>query len=162
MGSGVVEFKDEVWRRMLRSIEAASSNATVEVGILAEAGEHDGGISMIELAAIHEFGSPAAGIPQRSFIRATAERTTGELATMCGKLVTEFVQGTMPIERQLGKLGAWFTGQIRQTIKKRLTTGPEAQANAESTVRAKGSSLPLVDTGRLLGSLTWKVNSGDE
>lgn len=164
MGISAVTFKDQVWRRIMRQIELAGSKANVRVGVLAENGgnetEAGSSITMIELAAIHEFGAPSVGIPCRSFIRSTFRRVEGAFGVLAGKLTTAFVQGTQPMERSLGQLGAWGVAQIKTTIRERQTGGftPEIQENRPETIARKGSSLPLVDTGRLINAITWFVD----
>ncbi len=163
-GSSPVQVVTTVWKRLQRALalnSAAAQESHVKVGIIAaEGGDAPAadGITMIELAAIHEFGSPAAGIPQRSFMRSTFNRNDvrSEMGELTGKLVTKVIHG-MPLSRALGLVGAWGVDQIRQTIKNRQTQGPESQANRPATIRRKGSDLPLVDTGRLLGALSWLV-----
>lgn len=163
-GSSPVQVVTTVWKRLQRALalnSAAAQESHVKVGIIAAEGGDDAtpdGISMIELAAIHEFGSPAAGIPQRSFIRSTFNRNDvrREMGELTGSLVTKVIHG-MPLSRALGLVGAWGVDQIRHTIKNRQTQGPESQALKPSTIKRKGSDLPLVDTGRLLGALSWLV-----
>ncbi len=154
-----------VWKRLRRALlleSAAAKESHVKVGIIASKGGsatvEGGDITMLELAAIHEFGSPAAGIPQRSFIRSTFARSENHraLAEMAAKLTTQVIHG-MKLERALGIIGTWAVARIRETIDQRLTTGPEPQENAPATIRKKESDLPLVDNGRLKQSLTWKV-----
>lgn len=167
-GSSPVQIVTTVWDRLQRALainSKAAQESHVKVGIIAKKGGNqpaaDGGITMIELAAIHEFGSPAAGIPQRSFIRSTFARddVRKHMGELTGKLVTKVIHG-MKLQTALGLLGAWGVSQIKSTIKERQTTGPEPQRNADATIARKGSDLPLVDTGRLLNALAWLVRLG--
>jgi hypothetical protein len=186
-GSSPVEVVTTVWDRIKRALmvnSKAAQESHVLVGVIAKKGGNEphapgSPISMIELAAIHEFGAtidvgarsrlsdrkqlPARTIkiPQRSSIRSTFKRpdVTRDMGELCGKLVTKVIQG-MKLERALGLLGAWGVSQIRETINTRQTTGPDRQANAPSTIAAKGSDLPLVNTGRLINAITWLVKMG--
>ncbi len=160
---GVVTVVRGSWDRLQRALllnSRAAQESVAKVGILAAKGGDQTvagtSITMIELAAIHEFGSPEAGIVQRSFIRSTFAREAQAMAELCGKLVTKVIYG-MPLERALGILGAWGAAQIKTTIRERNTTGPEDQANRPSTIAKKGSSTPLVDTGRLINAISWSV-----
>lgn len=158
-----VKVDTKIWERVRAKLP---DGAHVKVGVLAAAGGNakagEGDITMIELAAIHEFGSPAAGIPERSFIRSTFERDDVQknLTTMAGRLAKAVVDDRMAWDQALGMIGAWAVGQVKSTIKNRLTTGPEDQANKPSTIARKGSTLPLVDTGRLINAITWLVSGG--
>lgn len=154
-----VKVDTKIWDRLRAKLP---EDAHVKVGVLTNAKHPGSGISMLELAAIHEFGSPAAGIPERSFIRATFERAEVEakLQAFAGRLAKAVVDDKLTWQQALGQLGAWATSQIKMTIKQRLTDGPEDQANRPSTIAKKGSDLPLVDTGRLINAITWIVMRG--
>lgn len=154
-------FNDAKWVKIRRAVERAG-NAHVKIGVLASKGGNEqatsGDISMVELAAIHEFGSPAAGIQQRSFIRSTFKvHKTKELEAFTRRLALEIIDKETPIETALAKLGTWGVAQVKNTIKSRQTVGPEEQANAPSTIARKGSSTPLVDTGRLINAISFEV-----
>lgn len=168
-GASAVTVRDEIWKRIQRAMllnSKAAQESHVKVGIIAQKGgdeSREGGITMIHLAAIHEFGSPAAGIPQRSFMRSTFARNEvhQEMVKLCGQLATKVIHG-MPLSRALGLLGAWGSAKMKDTIKQRLTESDkgEPQANAPRTIARKGSDLPLVDTGRLINAITWLVSLG--
>jgi hypothetical protein len=156
-------FNDRGWRELRRKVIEMSAGSRVKVGVLAEAGgdkEHgDDGITLIELAAIHEYGSPAAGIPERSFIRRTFSEKHEELAKMQEKLVGAIVEGKMDVRRALEILGQWGAAEIKKTVK----SGPHIPPPLEpSTVRRKGSDRPLVDTGLMINSVTHVVEMGPE
>lgn len=165
IGKPPVKIVTTVWQRLQRALlleGAAAKESHVKVGIIASKGGKssagDGDLTMIELAAIHEFGSPAAGIPQRSFIRSTFARQENHtaLAELTAKLTTKIIHG-MKLDHALGLIGSWAVARIRETIDGRLTQGNEPQENAPATIRKKGSDLPLVDTGRLKQALAWKT-----
>jgi hypothetical protein len=146
-----VSGDDRVWQEILRKVNDAKQ-AHVKVGVLSD-GDHDG-IGMIELAAIHEFGSPAAGIPERSFIRRTFIEKESELAEICARLSKAVIAGSMTTAKALDLLGAWGASEVKKTV----TAGPHIPPPLkEATIAAKGSDRPLVDTGRLIGSVTWEV-----
>ncbi len=144
------------WDKIHSAVVKAAGVGRLRVGVLASKGgnESRGGITMVELAAIHEFGSPDNNIPARSFIRATfLVRRVNALATMQTKLAEKIVLGGMPARRALGILGAWAASEVKKTFTEIDIPPPLRQA----TIDAKGSSKPLIDTGRLLGAVTWEV-----
>lgn len=158
-----VKVNDVWWKRIMRFAELQSSKGReshVKVGMIANSKGREldeaGKITMVELAAIHEFGSPAAGVPERSFIRRTFKDYEAELATITTAIATQFVAGAFDLEKALNKIGAWGAGAIRRRVTKDMIPPP----NAPSTVKAKGSSRPLVDTGRMLNAISWKVWMG--
>lgn len=165
----------KAWEAIRKAI--VRTEKRVKVGILTDsahkAAESEKGkaeISMLELAAIHEFGSPEAGIPERSFLRATIngkrQQVNAAIEDLVGKEVGALLetpggpteaQADAAAKRALGKLGLKLVAMIRATIRNRETVGPEDQANAPSTIAKKGSTLPLVDTGQLINALDWAV-----
>jgi hypothetical protein len=153
-----VQINDKVWRKLVAKIGKEMATKGVRVGVLAEKGgnEDRDGITMIELAAIHEFGSPAAGIPQRSFIKSAFEDATAIHAQkiMMGKSIKAVIEDRLTPDQALDLLGLWGVSRIKKGIKKGIEP-----ANADSTVAKKGSSKPLVDTGRLLNAIAHKVES---
>lgn len=126
----------------------------VKVGVLASSGgrQRRGSITMAELATIHEFGSPAANVPERSFIRRTFTAKESEVTAMITRLLGAVVNKGMSASRALELLGAFAAAEVKKTI-----TEGVSPPNAPSTVAKKGSSRPLIDTGRLLGSIQYKV-----
>jgi hypothetical protein len=141
------------------------SKYEAHVGILASKGgttAHVGAaskgqtITLLELAAIHEFGSPKANIPERSFIRSTFNNPAGqeELKRVYAKLAKAVMNGKMTAEKALELLG--MQAMVKNTI---LSGEGVPPPNAISTIIAKGSSRPLVDTGQLVGSITYEVRA---
>ena len=152
-----VTVKDGVWRALLKRT-ADLHSVRARVGVLASKGgdvKHEGSdLTLVELAAIHEFGAPAAHIPERSFIRSTFYvRRVNALRALCERLTKEVISGHMPARRAVGLLGTWAATECRTTITEIDIPPPLADA----TVQAKGSSKPLVDTGQLLNAITWEL-----
>ena len=144
---------DRIWRRLKRKL-ASAKGSVVRVGVFQGSGGHpDSDISMPELAAIHEFGAPQANIPERSFIRRTLAEKETELKQIIEKLSGKLMTGRTSFDRALNILGTWAAAEIKKTITESDIPPPLQQA----TIDAKGSSKPLVDTGRLLNSITHKV-----
>ncbi len=147
---------DRLHRRLLLQTEGGKASH-VRVGVVGpEASAMHDGVSMVELAAIHEYGSPAASIPERSFIRRTFADSTvqDKLDKILPRLTERFIKGES-MAKLLGVLGAWGVGQVKATIRAGLT--PDIK---EATKKRKGSTLPLVDTGRLINAITWLVSVG--
>ena len=59
--------------------------------------------------------------------------------------------GMINAEQAIAMLGEWATGEIKKFII-HLQNPP----NAPSTIKAKGSSSPLIDTGTMVGSTKHK------
>lgn len=139
-------------RRVLRK------QGVVRVGVLAAKGgsaPHGGDpLTMVELATIHEFGSPAANIPERSFIRRTFENRRADVEKITGRLSEKILRGEMTVGRALALLGEWGAAEVKKTI----TVGNQITPDIQDATKArKGSDRPLVDTGQLVNVISYQV-----
>lgn len=131
------------------------------------------GISNVELAVIHEFGAPSAGIPERSFIRSSIEKNRSKYEAMQRELCRQILELKTDERKALGILGLSMSTDMKLGI----THGSGIQPpNAPSTMARKAAKtrrprglvgpLPspraLVDTGQLVGSISWAVVLKDE
>jgi hypothetical protein len=152
---------DKVWKQIRKKlIQLGAENTHVKVGVLSGKGgaaEHDG-ITMLELAAIHEFGSPAAGIPERSFIRFTMQDRRDDLNKTIESVGKAFATDKMDLDKALGVLGMW----TQTAIKRSITDRKIRQELSPVTIAKKGSDTALVDTGRLLNAIQWQISKGDK
>lgn len=152
MASSKVIVKDATWKRLRANLKNLD-RAHVKVGVLAGEAVSEG-FDMVALAATQEYGSPARSIPSRPFIRSTFYGPPAWLVDVTKKVAKPVLEGRLDKARALGLLGAVAAGKIRETI----TTGDGVPPpNAPSTITKKGSTRPLVDTGRMLDAVTWKV-----
>jgi hypothetical protein len=140
----------------LRAAERDVKAWEVVVGVLADTkgnADHAGGdFTVLDVATVHEFGSPAAGIPQRSFIRAWVDRNLATIRDWQRALFQRIVAGKLTVRQALELLGAQVAGAIQAFI---ATSIPPP--NAPETVERKGSSTTLIDSGQLRASITWHV-----
>ena len=100
-------------------------------------------------AAINEYGT--SKIPQRPFMRTATSRYGKSWGSKSAKAVQSVMKG-MPISQVTELIGM----QMKSDISSTLTNGPWTP-NAPSTIAKKGSSRPLIDTGELRASITYKV-----
>lgn len=154
-----VTVRDGVWKKLLAKAHELDKSY-VKVGVLASKGggaaHGEDNISLIEIAAIHEFGN--GHVPERSFIRSTFYvRRVNALATMVAKLAKAIVTEGMTPKKALSLLGQWAASEVKETITEIDIPPPLA----DSTIMAKGSSKPLVDTGQLKNSITYEVVEGE-
>lgn len=143
---------DELLSRLRRAV-----GARVRVGVLEEATktsrEEEGApLTLLEVAATHEFGAPAAGIPQRSFIRAGVDAQLPEIQRVQRALAAQTIRGAITLDVALDRLGA----KVAALLQNRIAAGVDPP-NSPATIARKGSSKPLVDTGQLKAAITWRV-----
>ena len=155
--AGKVTIDDAPWKALQKRL-AALARGHVKVGILSNP-DHDG-IGMAELAAIHEFGAPARKIPERPFIRATFRDKAADFAKLQARIGKGVIEGRFEAPQAFGLLGTRGEAEVKKTI----ASGPhippklqEATIDARERRSGKRSTRPLVDTGRLLGSISHEV-----
>ena len=95
-------------------------------------------------------------IPERSFMRATLDANRSKYADLITRLLDRVVRGKLTTDQLLGLLGARVVADIKRRIRSRISPALKA-----STIRRKGSSTPLIDTGGLVNAITWAVRRRD-
>lgn len=155
--TGQVKVDDRVFKELREKIRGIGK-AYVKVGVLeangtTEAKDGDG-LTIAELAAIHEYGAPRANIPARSFIRRTFEESTGaeSLRAFMVRTARGLIQEKLEVNQALNQLGAFAQSMIKNRIKEHIP--PPLKP---ATIKRKGSSTPLVDTGQLINAITWEI-----
>ena len=140
----------------------------VVIGIFIDATREDGG-PMLKIAYAHEFGAkipkrfkngpPEGGdsapwiiIPERSFLRAGFDANADEIQEKMDHLLDLVFSLKITGKAALEALGVFVVGRIQAYLVD-LKTPPLK----DQTIRRKGSSNPLVDTGQLKDSITWKI-----
>lgn len=156
MGSGVSKttVNDRVWRQLMKKLPGIGK-VRVKVGIVgsnADKEHGESGLTVADIWIIHELGAPNANIPARAPLRTTFEQKLDELKGMQLKLAKALLNDKMDVQRAFNILGAWGASAIKATIKAGLPP-----PLAASTIARKGSSVPLIDTGQLINSVTWAV-----
>lgn len=175
---------DKGWRRLRTLFDNyARRGSYAKVGLLgSEAADDRGDLTQAEIGAVHEFGSEDGRIPRRSWIGSTFDEQQERLLIMARELIVAVVDGKATIEKALAILGF----KLSTEIKKKVTTGeqippPNAPSTAERKIAlTRGSPPPaagapkrdangrfsraplhgirtLVDTGRMIASVTYAV-----
>jgi len=111
------------------------------------------GVSVVDYATYNEFGT-SRGIPARPFMSTTADLHKEDIIKFTGFLVGQMIDGKIDDTTVLKNLGEKYQSYIQQTIRDAKNW---AVPNAESTIKAKGSSSPLIDTGRMVGAVRYEV-----
>jgi hypothetical protein len=134
-------------------LRAALKKGRLTVGIQGQdyGSSHEGSeITVGEIGTIHELG---LGVPRRSFLADWMTEKEPEIHTTLVKIGEAIIKRKVSnLEQGLERFGVWAVGSIQTRIRNRIA--PELAA---STIAAKGSSVPLNDTGQLRSSITYKV-----
>lgn len=148
MAARVISGGDKLERR-LKEISAKLKKAgSVRVGFL-EGALYDDGTPVAMIAAIQEFGAPAAGIPPRPFFRGMIKDKSSEWPGAIEKLL---VANDYDAEQTLKLTGAAVAGQLRKAIVDFVGV-----LLKPATIARKGHSKALVDSGKMLQSVDFEV-----
>jgi hypothetical protein len=105
------------------------------------------------LAYIHNNGSPARNIPARPFLEPGIRSIEVQAAEILRDAARRELAGEPgALERGLNRVGLLAQGAVQQ----RIVEGPFVPL-APTTVRRKGSSRPLIDTGQMRQSVTYVI-----
>lgn len=91
-------------------------------------------------------------IPERSYIRTGYDENQGQLERLIGQMLEKVINLEMSPKIMYERIGLWMVSQIQDKI--RSIKDP---ANTRVTTTNKGSSNPLIDTGRLIQSISYRV-----
>lgn len=146
-----IEDRDKGFKKLLRRLVPRAPSVTV--GVYGDGKKYPDGTSLLEVATIHEFGAPAANIPKRSFLIDTANKNERKISRNLALSAERVASGKATHHQALALFGVWFEG----VVKARIAAGI-SPANKPLTIKRKGSSKPLIDTGQLRNSITHEVN----
>lgn len=141
----------------LKNLQAMKTHY-VAVGLPASkvAGKkYEGGVSVIDVGASHEFGTE--DLEERSFLRSPFTLKKSEISRAIQAQVAAIGSGRRDADTALNLIGI----AARNISVKAFETGgygtwPDIK---EATKKAKGSSAILIDKGELRGDITWEVRS---
>jgi phage gpG-like protein len=157
--------KDKGWSELANKVlKLSTQGAYVQVGVLgAEAAANHNkapGLTVAQIASVHEFGRVihtkrgVINIPERSFLRATIDIFHDAIQKRATMLATGAMLGKFSVGQSLALLGTYAVGVIKQRIADGI-----APPNSPLTIARKRSSKPLIDSGQLRGSITYRVEA---
>lgn len=141
-GNRIYNKLDQLRRRV-------SENSGVFVGVPSGKSGEDG-TPLAVIAAANEFGT--SRIPERSFLRVPLRANQDDFAKVFRNQLPLVASGELTLFQLMSQLGARAVSVSQEAISSGIQP-----PNAQSTVERKGSSTPLVDTGRLRQSITYVV-----
>jgi len=144
MSSKVLTGAPELMAK-LKAIAASMGGGQVSVGFMAGATYPDG----TPVAAVAFWNEYGASGPPRPFFRQMIAKESPSWAYKMAKLAKATDYNGPQV---LGMMGEDIKGALQQSINEFATP-----ALAPDTVKAKGFSKPLIDTGHMLNSVTYEV-----
>lgn len=151
-----LEGADELLKQLRQMGVDLAKAPDVRVGVPSE-GAYPDGTPIETVGLVQEFGSEVNNIPARSYLRSTVSDNKKAYTDMLFKGLDSVVQGKTDVTTMLNYVGLQVEGDVKQKI-----TDLDTPANKEATIKAKGSSNPLVDTGLLQSSIIYELTTGDE
>lgn len=161
---------DRGWKRLQAlSKQLASNDVHVRVGVLDDGKEGSAdrdGLTNGMLAVAMEFGT--SRIPARSWIGRTFDQKRNEVQADMQRLLGHIVDGKISVDKALNVLGAKYSAEVKNTVTQGEQIPPP---NAPSTLARKLAKTregaangvrTLIDTGRLIGSVTWAAFGGSK
>lgn len=124
-------------------------NLEVQVGFQEDSGSYEDGTSLAQVAAYNEYGG--SDQPARPFMKQSFENHEDQLKNFCEQANKTISTGGTA-RAALERLGVNVRGLVQEEI---VSGGFEA--NAESTIRKKGSAQPLIDSSFMRQSVNYKI-----
>lgn len=149
--------RDKGYSKLFAAVRAMRGTK-LTVGVHEDQGGegYEGGLTVAEVGAIHEFGAPDANVPRRSFLRGYFDEQQDDIADKLTRAGQAVLGRGMDPQAAYEAVGLAMAGDVQA----RISAGLDPP-NAESTIRQKGSSKPLIgETGQLRASITAKVEVG--
>lgn len=133
------------FQRMLREL----ADKEVRIGFQRGGATEEDGTDICDVAAWNELGTEKS--PSRPFLRKSVDENEGRINSFLQSKKGDLVRGASA-EQVLKEIGIFQ----KDLIQEKITEGDFAP-NAESTKRRKGSSKPLIDTGRMRQSVNYVI-----
>lgn len=125
----------------------------IKVGIHADGGKNEKtGTLIVNYALANEYGT--SKIPERSFMRSTYDEKQQEWNKTLDKIVNSVIEGDVDIAKKISLVGEQVVNDIKEKIDSNIPP-----VLSEATIKRKGSSRTLIDTGIMRASITYKIEN---
>lgn len=139
----MLRIKSDLTNVKINTRDLLKVKGKLEVGFFQTA-KYPNGMQVAQVARFNEFGT--SKIPMRPFFRNAINKNTKKWFASLQQLLA------IDNGKALDKVGEIARGDVVQSI-----TTFNTPPNAKSTIKAKKSSNPLIDTGLMRRSVTYKV-----
>jgi len=147
------------WINLVKRIKEMSvtDGNTVEIGLFKD-------IGLISIAKENEFGDPPRSnrlypIPERSFMRYVFDK---DLKLIIKKMLDgagDVLLGKIKMNEKLDEMGILLTERIKKFILSDFYK--RAKPNHPITIKRKKHDHPLIETGKIVSTLTYKIGKGN-
>ena len=104
------------------------------------------------IGAVHEFGCPEKGIPERPWLRPGIRSGKDDYTQLNRINIIRILKGEITPQIALRQLGAMAVGKVQRYIR-----AGHFLPLKQKTIDRKGSSAPLIDSGQMIQSMTFEV-----
>lgn len=133
------------FQKMLKEL----ADKEVRIGFQHGAAAEENGTDVCDVAAWNELGTEH--IPSRPFLRKSVDENESRINAFLQSKKKDLVSGTSA-GQVLKEIGVFQ----KDLIQEKITEG-DFVPNADSTIRKKGSSKPLIDSGRMRQSVNYVI-----
>lgn len=91
-------------------------------------------------------------IPERAFLRGGFDEYAEDVVDSVEPLMADVIGGNMSVDQLSELIGLMLSSKIKE-----FAIDLKSPPNSSMTIERKGSSNPLVDTGDMIGSITYEV-----
>lgn len=107
---------------------------------------------LVMRGAVHQFGSEKRNIPPRPWLDKGAEQGADKYKKLAKNKITDVVTGDLSVDKYYQTLGEISVAEVRKYLR-----NGDFTPLSPATIKRKGSSKPLIDTGQLRNSVTYEV-----
>jgi len=147
------------WINLVKKVKEMSveDGNTVEIGLFKDVG-------LISIAKENEFGDPPKSnrpypIPERSFMRYVFDKDIKLIVKKMIEEASDVLIGKVKMDKKLDEMGIFLTKRIKKFILSDFYK--KAKPNHPITIKRKGHDHPLVETGKIVSTLTYKTGKGN-
>lgn len=153
--NGRVSSGQGIQRKLMDIQRKLSQQKEVAIGLPASTGNAPDGTPIVQIGYWNEFGTKY--IPERSFLRVPLRANQDEIAAIFRRLMQSVIAGELTLPQALDQIGAKGASISQEAISAGIDP-----PNAQSTIRRKKSSKPLIDTGAMRQAITWVVRDKEK
>lgn len=131
----------------------------VRAGFIGDGLRQEGETNNATVAAVHEYGYPEGGIPERPFMGPSFDANRAKYGRAIQDVVEGVQAGRYSLDVGLRLLGEVMVADVRGYILSATFTpnSPRVQERKLEKGGGQGPVKPLVDTGQMLRSITYAV-----
>ena len=122
---------------------AEAANGEVRIGVL---GSDDS--ELATYARANEFGT--SKIPERSFLRTAIDKPS--TAKRIVRAMSALTKPGEDVDASMNRVGVVAVGEVQEQIRR-----GDYKPLSDQTIQRKGSDRPLIDTGRMIQSISYEV-----